>query len=67
MNMPGFTAETALYKTNGYYTAIESNSASRSVYPALSIIPRPCVKYKCFPYIDIFGHATVKCEWIWVC
>lgn len=72
MNIPGFTAEASLDKTDDcYYSAIESDDLNGVIHPAQSlvdgIVNRPCVRYRCIPYIDLYGHATVKCRWIWVC
>jgi hypothetical protein len=72
MNLPGYTANASLYKTNDRYdSATESDYSGEVVYPAQSsingIVLRPCVRYKCIPYIDLYGHATVRCSWVWVC
>src|SRR6266571_3109496 len=55
MNMPGFTAEASLYKTQGSYIAVALNTVARSqaLLPQL-MSPRP------FPLLPTFSCA--RCE-----
>ena len=45
MNMPGFTAETALYPTHQYYRAEAQYPDSIS---AEAVLPQQCVRSRCY-------------------
>jgi hypothetical protein len=68
MNLPGFTAEASLCRTEYYYSAIEGSQPSGAVYPArLDGVFFPCIRYRCVPHIGIYGDVHFKCSWVNVC
>jgi hypothetical protein len=69
MNLPGFTAEAALWCGSGhYYTAANAQNAPAAVNPAMvsatMIICGPCMRYGGFSY-QICRHVVNGVTTIW--
>lgn len=77
INMPGFAAEAALYKTSGHYQMVRNYEAEEAGERILPQLPKtfcdqqpnnPC-KYTCCTVDTIgpYGVPTISCHTDWIC